>query len=467
MHKKRMNMKKFYLYFFPFFFCIQATNSFLIISMSLVEVDDCIMKIYLEDNTILYNKDSMADCFIDTEIYKDPLFTPIPYDIRQKIYIEVGDVGGACGVKIIVHVNNNDIINEDKKFWYCDNCEGDDNVHNYIYNEQNRFDCYQGGNEKYDTKEGKFWIFKFYFQIKSISELGFSVSEYSYYLTKQNYFNLSPSNINEKINLINLHSIEILYTKNDYDKITPYYDYICYKLIFDQLFSYEGKFIGTDKEDNDIKLNESVCSRISETKRLRYELSESEKKKKGVHLKLKIGIYNNQNKQVSDLQDFNFFICLNEFQACDIETSMKCLNEGYYKSNELNNRCYSCYETCKDCNTHQKPEHANYFKNYCDSCKSEFPFYVNMEETDENGYKKNYYSCYEKCPFHAPQLKELEGNECVSYCPRYKTSEGKCLDHCDYELCKYLFNENKCYNYIPSNYFIYINNYDDKYHDKN
>ena len=48
-----------------------------------------------------------------------------------------------------------------------------------------------------------------------------------------------------------------------------------------------------EEQKNDIELNETTCSRISQTKQLRYELSESEIETNGVHLRVKIGIYNN------------------------------------------------------------------------------------------------------------------------------------------------------------------------------
>jgi len=74
---------------------------------------------------------------------------------------------------------------------------------------------------------------------------------------------------------------------------------------------------------------------------------------------------------------------------------MKCLKEGegYYK---LNERYYSCYKTCKTCQNFGKPEDADYFKNYCDECKEENPYYINMN---------NYLSCYNECPHHAKELK--------------------------------------------------------------
>ena len=54
---------------------------------------------------------------------------------------------------------------------------------------------------------------------------------------------------------------------------------------------------------------ENIYSRIFPNNSLRYELSKDEKYNKGIHLKLKIGIFNNLKNRVSELQDFNFFIC--------------------------------------------------------------------------------------------------------------------------------------------------------------
>ena len=61
-------------------------------------------------------------------------------------------------------------------------------------------------------------------------------------------------------------------------------------------------------------------------------------------------------------------------------------------------------------------------------------------------------------------MKEYGKKECVPYCPRYKTNDRRCIDSCDYEYYKYLLkNESICYNYIPKNYFIYIDNYTENY----
>jgi hypothetical protein len=72
-------MKKFDTNFFSFFFIIHIlhiSNSFLNISMTLLQIYDNIMNIYLEDGTILYN---------NSQNYIDTLFAPIPYEIGCSI----------------------------------------------------------------------------------------------------------------------------------------------------------------------------------------------------------------------------------------------------------------------------------------------------------------------------------------------------------------------------------------------
>ena len=300
--------------------------------------------------------------------------------------------------------------------------------------EDTKFLCYP--KNAYPIHSGTY-LFRFYFQLDSISQLDLDIkdiSEYYYYLNEANYFFISPSVFNETIDLINLHSMDNLYTKNKKEIITPFYDYIYYKLFFYEYFFYRGIFYGSDESNNDLILNEVTYSRISPNKPLRYELSDEEKENNGAHVRIRIGIFNNEKKQISALQEFNFFICLEGYKFCDLETSLKCLKEGYYK---INNRYYSCYETCKNCNTYHKPDTADYFNNYCDECKEEYSYYIIIIE-NENGIIKKYKSCYKECPPHSQILKDYRRKECIPYCPRYKTNDGRCVDNCDYENYKYL-----------------------------
>ena len=114
--KNKNLIQKIFKYFLTIFFMIQKTKSFLIVSMSLLYIDDCIEKIYFEDGTILYERTTEI-CHIDHFRYNNPIVSLIPYDIGQIIYVEVGDVCGECGIKMIVNVNDNPINPETRKFW--------------------------------------------------------------------------------------------------------------------------------------------------------------------------------------------------------------------------------------------------------------------------------------------------------------------------------------------------------------
>ena len=322
--------------------------------------------------------------------------------------------------------------------------------------------CYNMDVEKHsydDNVDKKNEIFLFTFQINSFIDLNFDTSEYYYNIIEKNYFShYSKEKLNGQIDLINSYTEINLkpIKKGGYLYNEPFLDFIYYKLFFDEYYIHQGIFYGQDKSNNNLELNNGAYSKIFKNKSvLRYQLSEEEKNNNGVHLKLKLSIYNyNQRKRISEIKEFNFYICQEGYQSCDIETSMMCLKEGegYYKSN---GRYYSCYKTCKTCQNFGKPGDADYFKNYCDVCKEEYPYYINMG---------NYKSCYKECPSHAKELKYHNKTECISYCPKYKTIEGKCVDYCDYEIYKYLLeNTSTCYNYIPKNFYIYIDNYTNNY----
>ena len=446
---------------FSFFFLIfvfQKINPFLIISMQFLEANDCLRKIELGDGNIIFEKKNSGCNFEnDKTLYNLYSYIPIPYEIGQKIKIVIGGIrisGGEafCGFKVKLTINDN-ILDNKEEFWSCDNCEG-----GVSFKQKFDLNCFPGS--KADTNEKNY---TFNFQINSLQQLKMELTDYFYILNKKRDFFISfePDKVNGKINLIGLHSIDNLYYLNsNNEKIAPLYEYIYYKLFFDVYSNHEGKFYGSDESNNDLELNESTYSNIFNNKSLRYELSNDEKKKNGTYLKLRIGIFDKKKKPISELQEFNFFICMEGYKFCNLETSMKCIKEGYY---QINDRYYSCYKTCKICNKYKKPDEADYFNNYCDECKEEYSYFINIKE---NG--KEYKSCYEKCPLHAPELKDYNEKECVSYCPRYKRSDGRCVDSCDYENFKYLLkNESMCYNYIPKNFFIFIDNYAEYYNNTN
>ena len=84
-----------------------------------------------------------------------------------------------------------------------------------------------------------------------------------------------------------------------------------FKIFFDELISFSGKFIGLDESKNDIELKNHDLFEVSEKKGLRYKLSRTEKDKKGVYLKIKIQSYNSPSGErlpqiLSQKGEFNF-----------------------------------------------------------------------------------------------------------------------------------------------------------------
>ena len=360
----------------------------MIISMNIKKVDDCLRKVELDDGTILYeNADS--ECSFDKDrVYEIPMFI---YELGQKIILIICDqYGGGCGFNVDIFVNNEAILKPDyEKLWICKKCDDS------LYNGDFEINCYS------NNRPLNFDNYTFSFQIDFLSQLNVQISEYYYFLNNSNHFFISADDFYNAINLIDLYSENNLYGKNEERKIRLLnYDKVYYKLFFDKYSNHKGNFFGCNESNNNLELNEETYSRIYNNNSFRYQLSNEEKNNNGVHIRLKIGIFNNQKKQVSNLEYFNFYICLKGHQFCDFETSMKCLNEGYYQEQD---RYYSCYETCKTCDTFHKPIIADYFKNYCDECKEDYSYFINITE-DENTNNIIYKNCYRECPPHAPEL---------------------------------------------------------------
>ena len=104
--------------FIYFIYIFHRINSFLILSMKVLKVDDCIRKIELVNGTNLFEKND-GSCWVAEhgEGYNSPLFDPIPYDIGQKIKIVIGDVVGQCYFKMDIFINNKTLKNDDINFW--------------------------------------------------------------------------------------------------------------------------------------------------------------------------------------------------------------------------------------------------------------------------------------------------------------------------------------------------------------
>ena len=86
--------------------------------MILESVDDCITKMYYENNTIIYkNKNSETKCDSNVHIEDNPIIDYLPYSLGQKIKVELKDFVGNCGMSITVYLNEYIIKTEAKKFW--------------------------------------------------------------------------------------------------------------------------------------------------------------------------------------------------------------------------------------------------------------------------------------------------------------------------------------------------------------
>jgi len=463
---------KIYLYIhFLFSYLFLKTNSTLYISMYLISADDCLTRIYNENNETYFENETNSEiCHPKNASYPSPILPKTPYELEEKIYVDLYDKGGGAGFfSITVFVSGYIIKTEDQKYWNCTDCGGENGT--YRFNSQyNRFDFYNYTLDTHINKKNRY--FHFYFQIPLSDKDEFikpNLNDNYYTLTSKTNFYISPKSLEKEIELINFNTSENL--KVDTTEIpATFYKELGFKIYFDEYTPFKGELIGLDTSNNDVTLKSNDIFTVSEIKGLRYKFSEKEKESKGTFLKFKIeGVTSPSNltlsKSVTKKEDFNFFICLNEYKFCDLGPSMKCLNEGYYYDSD-SDKYYSCYETCGTCDKYQKPQKANYNHNYCDTCNIKNPFYINIQEyDDEIGGNITYKNCYEECPSNMPYLKG-ESKECTSECPNFKTNDNICVDFCDSNNFKYLLESKKmCYNYIPKKYKIFVDNYEVKYTD--
>ena len=325
--------------FIAFICLFLNVNSFLYLSIELLQLDDCISRIYTDNNDTIFEYYNITlPCFFHANDYPNPLVLLLPYEFGQKILFDLYDYGGGEGYfSATVYLNEYIIRPEHQKFWKCVDCGGDN--YNYRYNSfYKRFHFYDYDLDNHIVKWNTF--FHFYFQVNSLSELDYEGNEIKdkyYSFNSQNYYYISIPNLEDEIDLINFNTTETFYVTNN-KTLETYYEERNFRIYFDDLVLFSGKFIGLDESKNDIELLEESTFHVSSNKGLRYKLSESEKSKKGVRLKIKIGTNSISPK------DFNFFICLNGYKICDEDQKMKCLNEGFYYDS-VNDKYYSCYES--------------------------------------------------------------------------------------------------------------------------
>ena len=330
-----------YLYFFIFSFnvFIEIYSSELFhITIELISVDDCLREIYLDDsstNTTYFKNDNgySYSCVYKLSDYTVPLFKDKPYELGQTIVMIGYDSGGNHGgISVTVYMNEYIIKTEHQKFWTCIDCETEDS--NYVYvDEEKSFNFFDGKAGTHDHSDKS--AYTFHFKVNSVSELyfqGYEVNSNYYSFTTQKYFYVTAPNLNEKIEILNLADTNIFYVEND-KTFLPHYNEIGFQIIFDEVIPSSGKYYGINANENDIELNNEDLFRISQSKKLRYKLSNSEINNNGVYLKFTLQAFTNpfnkaSAKAVSLKKEINIFICLNGYKFCDLETSMKCIKEG-------------------------------------------------------------------------------------------------------------------------------------------
>ena len=341
------------------FFLIKSYDFYL--SMFIEEADDCISRIYNTNNDTLFSEDC-TDASNFKKSYTDPVINNINYVFGEEIYIDIFDKGDVGCLKINVRINEYLIKPELKKFWTCTNCNGDDN--NYIYNEDfKRFDFY---NPETDGVQNTEQTFTFIFKINSRDDfIGLEgVVDGNYYTikqTKEEYIYLND--LNDEIEVIdfkNKDNFYITYNKN----LNIQFDSVYFRLYHDQRFLMTGEIYGYSFwYNNYMELSDDghAIQVTNDYSKITYKLTEQEKNIKGTHIKLYFRAYNspdqdNLRTEASVLSLFNYYVCLDGYKPCDVDSSLKCLkDEGYFTYNDNGvDRFYSCYERCGNCNTYKK-----------------------------------------------------------------------------------------------------------------
>ena len=459
-------MKIYYLYIhFLFSYLFLRANSSLYVSMYLLDTNACLTQISNKQNDIYFKSETSSEtCNSNESNCPFLLFSHISYEIGEKIYVDFHYEGEDVGYfRMTVLLSGYVIKTEDQKYWTCTNCGGE-NL-NYIYNSiYHRFDF----NNYTSYTETKTTDFHFYFEIPLTDKDEFINSNNNnyYILSEDNNFIKTIDTLENETELINFNTLDYLKVNDDIKEIPElFYKELGFKIYFDKYTTRGMEFIGLDASSNDdVVLGNNQTFMVTESKGLRYKFSDEEKENKGTYLKFSIeGITSpldpNFSKSITKKEDFTFFICLDGYQLCDMGPSMKCLNEGYYQDPESGNY-YSCFETCGNCDTYQKPKNANYNHHYCDECNSNNPYYLKIED-----FGQNYKNCFEKCPGKKDDFYQ-ESKDCSSECQNLKTNDNICVDNCNFDNYKYLYVEEKmCYNYIPKDYKIYVDNYEDRYMD--
>ena len=97
--------------FIAFICLFLNVNSFLYLSIELSRVDDCISRIYTDNNDTIFEYYNITlPCLFNIEDYPNPLVLLFPYEFGQKIFFDFYDYGGGEGYFIATVYLNEYII---------------------------------------------------------------------------------------------------------------------------------------------------------------------------------------------------------------------------------------------------------------------------------------------------------------------------------------------------------------------
>jgi len=506
-------------FFFIFLEIILTTRETYYISFDVIQIDDCLSKIYKNNNIndIIYQKPSETECTY-LIIPDNPVVVQYEFVFGDEYFFEVEDSGHYSCIGVNAKINEYLIKPKLQRFWRCINCISGDG--NYLYNsESDEFSFYEFGTIENPSK------YYMSFKINTEEEL-----TNLYDLVDKNFYTLQQSeiayiyldNFFSELTLVNLkNKTNFFITSNKSYKIP--FETIYFQIKFDENITHSGKIMGFNfitKRYEEL-YNNSYFQINNEYSTLNFIFSEKDKNNHGSHIKIYILTYNIPSnlllsQTVSNLGIFEFYICKKGYKVCDNDFYFNCISEFKcyehcpHKINNNNNKCNYCHPDCDKCS-----ETFNENSNNCLSCSSYNKYLKNGNCVSEckNGYyndkiedsiiikkcKCDLDNCYE-CSLESLSM----NNSCITcnqekgyfqlyddinynnnFIKCYKLSEGYYLDNTDstykkcYESCKYCnisgnslehnclkckdnynyimqYEKYKnCYNICPNNYYYF------------
>ena len=377
------------IFFITYLQLIFQVKSIYYLSFYIKRIDDCLTKIYKNDNKVLYQHECKKSDYL--KVPKYPVIFQEEYKFGEDIFLQIFDKGNIGAIEIDTRINEYMIKTSLQKFWRCINCKTNDN--NYIYNSnKNSFYIYSEGSLKEN------YTFTMVFNINSEEELIYlyQIVEKNYYTLNQNEINYTYiNNFNKEITLIDFGDKNNFFVTHNISHIIPF-ETIYFQIYFNETVSNSGKIMGYNfQTKNYTQLFDKDFFQINkEYPSLNYIFSENEKNNHGAHVKLSIIVYNSPknlslSQTVSNLGSFEFYFCEDGYNICDSDFYLNCINEFKcfeYCPNKINNsinKCQYCHPDCRECDDSSNENNSN-----CKSCSSSKKYlkYGKCVDSCINGY---------------------------------------------------------------------------------